>query len=139
MKLDSDFIKQILLFIENETDYVISSHALMRALGIKNRQLERKFMGHILLLADDNLLESFPAKYPFGFVYCVGGEYSIVDVNYRLTAKGYELIDILRNKEIFEKVKDLSVNNALEVSRQLLIKKAIGDRRRTYCCYNSMI
>lgn len=130
MKLDSDFIKEILTIIENEEDYVISSHTLMRELGIKTRAQERKFMGHILLLADNRLLESFPSKYPFGFVYCVGGEYSIVDVSYRLTARGYELIDILNNREIFEKVKNLSVDNALEVSRQLLVRKAVGDRRR---------
>ena len=130
MKFDPEFIKKILLIVEAEKDYVIGSHALMRELGIKTHEQERKFMGHILLMADSKLLESISAKYPFGFVYCVGGEYSIIDVNYRLTARGYELIDIINNKEIFEKVKHLSVDNALEVSRQLLIRKAVGDRRK---------
>ena len=55
-------------------------------------------MGHVLVLGDEGLIDSFSAKYPFGFVYCVGGEYSIMDVGYRLTAKGYEMLDVLRNK-----------------------------------------
>lgn len=130
MKIDTEFIKQILLTIENETDYVMSSHTLMRVLKIKTKEQERKFMGHILILADNKLLESFPSKYPFGFVYCVGGEYSIIDVGYRLTARGYELIDVIKNDEIFNKVKDLSIDNALDIAKQLLEKKIIGDRRR---------
>ena len=88
MKVDSDFIRQILLAMEDEDDYLISSHHLMQKLNIKGHDLERKFMGHILILADKDLIESFSSKYPFGFVYCVGGEYSIIDVGYRLTARG---------------------------------------------------
>lgn len=130
MKIDTEFIKQILLTLENETDYVMSSHTLMRVLKIKTKEQERKFMGHILILADNKLLESFPSKYPFGFVYCVGGEYSIIDVGYRLTARGYELIDVIKNEEIFNKVRDLSIDNALDIAKQLLEKKIIGDRRR---------
>ena len=86
-------------------------------------------MGHILLLADDKLLESTSVKYPFGFVFGVDGEYSIIDVGYRLTARGYELIDIFRNEEVFEKVKNYSIDNALEISRQLLLKKATSKRK----------
>lgn len=93
MKIDSKFVKQIINIMIDETDYVISSHALMKKLQIKGRALERKFMGHILLLADEGLIESFSPKYPFGFVHCVGGEYSILDVGYRLTSKGYKVFD----------------------------------------------
>ncbi len=93
MKVDKEFLRKILVTMESETDYVVNSHTLMKKLNIKGKDLERKFMGHILLLADEGLIESFSTKYPFGFVYCVGGEYSILDVGYRLTAKGYDRID----------------------------------------------
>ena len=93
MKIDSTFVKQIISAMIDEKDYVISSHALMKKLNVKGRDLERKFMGHILLLGDEGLVESFSPKYPFGFVHCVGGEYSILDVGYRLTAKGYKVFD----------------------------------------------
>lgn len=125
MKYDSEFVKNILLIIEDETDYVMSSHKLMTKLNIKTKEQERKFMGHILLLADNKLLESFPSKYPFGFVYGVGGEYSILDVGYRLTAKGYEMVDIYKNEPLFNKVKDLSIDNALEVAKYLLRKNTV--------------
>lgn len=96
MKLDSDFIKQILLTMEQETDYVTNSHTLMQKLKIKGKALERKFMGHILVLGDEGLIDSLSAKYPFGFVYCVDGQYSILDVGYRLTSKGYKMLDMLK-------------------------------------------
>ena len=104
MKLDSDFMRQILLLIENNEDYLMSSLALKKALSVKGRAAERKFMGHIMLLADNNVIESVNSKYPFGFVFGVDGEYSIIEASYRLTARGYELIDVIKNDEIFEKV-----------------------------------
>ena len=123
MKVDSDFIRQILLAMEDEDDYLISSHHLMQKLNIKGHDLERKFMGHILILADKDLIESFSSKYPFGFVYCVGGEYSIIDVGNRLTARGYELIDILKNEKLFNKVKDYTLSNAFDIAKQILLNK----------------
>lgn len=132
MKFDSGFIRQILLTIESYDDYVMSSRALMKALGIRSRALERKFIGHILLLADDKLLESTSTRHPFGFVFGVDGEYSIIDVGYRLTARGYELIDVFRNEEIFEKVKNYSLENALEISKQILIKKALTTKKSIF-------
>ena len=45
MKLDSDFMRQILLLIENNEDYLMSSLALKKALSVKGRAAERKFYG----------------------------------------------------------------------------------------------
>ncbi len=132
MKLDSDFMRQILLLIENNEDYLMSSLALKKALTIKGRNSERKFMGHIMLLADNNVIESVNSKYPFGFVFGVDGEYSIIEASYRLTARGYELIDVIKNDEIFEKVKGLSINNALEIAKQMLIKKALENKKTIF-------
>ena len=100
----------------------------MKKLGIKGRVLERKFMGHILILGDKGLIESFYTKYPFGFVNCVGGEYSIVDVDYRMTAQGYEMIDIFKHDEIYSKVKDYTLSNALDLARQLLAEEVVHGR-----------
>lgn len=130
MKYDSEYTKKLLLLIENEPDYIISSHKLISKLRIKTKEQERKFMGHILLLADNKLLESLPSKYPFGFVYCVGGEYSILDVGYRLTARGYEMVDIYKNSFLYNKVKDLSIDNALEVAKYILRKYAVESKKR---------
>lgn len=131
MKLDAVFARQILLTLENYPDYLMSSLKLKDAMEISTKEMERKFMGHILLLADAKLLDYFPEnKWPFGFVYGVDGEYSIIEVGYRLTAGAYELMDVCRNDDVFNKIKHLSINNALEISRQIIAKKTLGDRRR---------
>jgi hypothetical protein len=78
--------------MEENEDYIINSHELMEKLDIKTRKAERKFMGHILILGDEKLIEAVGAKHPFGFVYAVEGAYSIVDTGYRLTSKGHEII-----------------------------------------------
>lgn len=128
MRIDRNFVREIFLAMQEHEDYVISSHTLMKKLGISGRELERKFMGHILILGDKGLIESFYTKYPFGFVNCVGGEYSIIDVDYRLTAQGYEMIDIFKHDEIFEKVKEYTLSNAVELAKELLIEEVLSNR-----------
>ena len=128
MRIDRNFVREIFLAMQDHEDYVISSHTLMKKLGIKGRVLERKFMGHILILGDKGLIESFYTKYPFGFVNCVGGEYSIVDVDYRMTAQGYEMTDIFKHDEIYSKVKDYTLSNALDLARQLLTEEVVHGR-----------
>ena len=128
MRIDRNFVREIFLAMQEHEDYVISSHTLMQKLGIKGRALERKFMGHILILGDKGLIESFYTKYPFGFVHCVGGEYSIVDADYRMTAQGYEMIDIFKHDGIFEKVKEYTLSNAVELAKELLIEEVLSNK-----------
>lgn len=128
MRIDRNFVREIFLAMQEHEDYVISSHTLMKKLGISGRDLERKFMGHILILGDKGLIESFYTKYPFGFVNCVGGEYSIIDVDYRLTAQGYEMIDIFKHDGIFEKVKEYTLSNAVELAKELFIEEVLSNR-----------
>jgi len=117
--------------MEQEPDYITSSLKLKDALNINTTELERKFMGHIFILADNGILETFPANnWPFGFVFGVDGEHSIIDVGYRMTTRAYELLDVYRNEEVFEKIKSLSITNAIEISKQIMAKKVFGDRRK---------
>ena len=128
MRIDRNFVREIFLAMQAEDDYVISSHSLMKKLGISGKDLERKFMGHILILGDKGLIESFYSKYPYGFVNCVGGEYSIIDVDYRLTAQGYEMIDLFKHEKIFAKVKDYTLSNAVDLARKLLVEEVVYGR-----------
>ena len=41
----------------------------------------------------------------------------------------YKINEISINEEVFEKVKNYSIDNALEISRQLLLKKATSKRK----------
>jgi len=98
MRLDSSFIKKILVTMVKYEDYLINSHTLMSLLDVHDRELERKFMGHILVMGDEGLIESIYSKFPFGFVNSVDGNYSIVDTGYRLTSKGYKIAEALQNE-----------------------------------------
>lgn len=99
MKLDSNFIKRILMTMERQEDYIVNSHALLRELNIEGEKGERKFMGHILILGDEGLIEAINAKHPFGFVYSLEGKYSIVNTGYRLTSKGYEVLNVMKSSK----------------------------------------
>ena len=94
MRLDSAFVKEILVTMVKYDDYLINSHTLMQLLNIKGKEMERKFMGHILILGDEGLIESIYSKFPFGFVNSVDGNYSIVDTGYRLTSKGFKMVEV---------------------------------------------
>ena len=95
MRLDSAFVKEILITMVKYDDYLINSHTLMSLLNVKGKEMERKFMGHILILGDEGLIESIYSKFPFGFVNSVDGNYSIVDTGYRLTSKGFKMVEVL--------------------------------------------
>ena len=129
MRIDRNFVREIFLAMQEHEDYVISSHSLMKRLGISGRDQERKFMGHILILGDKGLIESFYTKYPFGFVNCVGGEYSIIDVDYRMTAQGYEMIDIFKHDDIFERVKGYTLSNAVELAKEILKEEVLINKK----------
>ncbi len=48
------------------------------------------------------------------------------NVNYRLTAKGYEFLDLLMHDTVINKIKDFSISTAIEVGKQILIKSIIN-------------
>lgn len=124
MKLDYDFIKKILLEMEDNEDFQISSHKLMKKLEISH-DLERKFMGHIKLLGDRNFIESDSKNHSFGFKIKMS-QYLINNVNYRITAQGHEFLDMLKNDTVFNKIKNFALPNAFDIGKQILISLVTG-------------
>lgn len=107
MKLDYDFIKQILLTMENYHEHEINNYELMKLLNI-TADIEDKFIGHILLMGDNELIDYCHTKYAFGFAKIPGCKgYKIIDDDYRITANGYEFLDILKNDTILKKLRTL--------------------------------
>ena len=43
---------------------------------------------------------------------------------YRITANGYEFLDILKNDTILNKIKHFAIQNAWEIGKQLIIESA---------------
>ena len=120
MKLDYNFIKKILLTIEEYNLHEIANFKLMEILGVSKEQ-EDKFIGHILILGDNNFIDSVNKKFPFGFAKAIKSDvYQIVNDKYRITAQGYEFLDVLKKDNIFNQIADLAVPTAFKIGTQLL-------------------
>ncbi len=124
MKLDYDFIKQILLTMEDYDKHEIENFELMKYLNVP-KENEDKFVGHILILGDNGFIDSNNLKHPYGFARMSRGDiYQIINDKYRITAQGYEFLDILKNDTVLNKIKNFAIKNAWEIGKQLIIESA---------------
>lgn len=124
MKLDYKFIKQLLETMENYDKHQISMRNLINSVSITDES-EDKFVGHMKILADYNCIDTLSGD--LGFSYGIDGNLSINSgERYRLTARGYEFLDILKQDTIFNKIKDHAISTAIEVGKSLLIESLSG-------------
>lgn len=126
MKIDYDFIKEILLIMEDYKEHEINNISLLEKLGKQN---EDKFIGHIKLLGDNNFIDydinTTQCEYGFKSFPGVSG-YKILDTNYRITAQGYEFLDILKNNTVLNKLRDFTISNVLYIGREIIIRTAVS-------------
>lgn len=119
MKLNYDLLKNILTVMEGEDSHLIQSDVLAKALSfdLSNDDDFDRFSGHIKLLYDYGCIDS---KNPdLGFMQTYSG-WVYASVNYRLTSRGYEFLDILNEPRVFDKIKNLSISTAWDVGKALL-------------------
>lgn len=119
MKQDYKLIKNILIAMEEYPEYRISQNELTEKIQVETQD---KFIGHILLLGDSQFIECDSKQSEYGFRYGSGGDLSKENCNYRLTVKGYEFLEILKNDTLFQKIKNYVLTIALEVGKEILIK-----------------
>jgi len=121
MKIDYDFLKQILTVMVDNESHTIATDELMEGLKIdeENDQETDKFLGHLFILNDNNCLDC--ADRNLGVRRGLSGEYNYSVQCFRLTAQGYQFLDVLKNDTIFSKIKDFSVSTAIEVGKAALI------------------
>lgn len=130
MKLDYKFIKEILLTMEEYDKHEISSYELWQKIGVMDSKhcidedMLDKFLGHIKVLDDNFCIEC--SNKNFGVVASLRGNYSIANVTFRLTAQGYEFLDVLKNDTAFNKVKDFAISNAIDIGKQIIVQLATG-------------
>ena len=124
MKLDYKFIKQILETMENYDGHQICLGNLMEIISI-NDENEDKFIGHIKILADYDCIDTSSSE--MGFRYGIDGSLSINGGSrYRLTARGYEFLDVLKQDKILNKIKDYAIPTAFEIGKNLLTEFLSG-------------
>lgn len=124
MKLDYNFIKQILLTMEENNKHEIPLNSLLKNLKILtidgkiDENLIDKFIGHVKILGDNFFIECSNEEY--GFMETCDGYAVITNANYRITAQGYEFLDILKKDNILKQIADLAVPTAFKIGTQLL-------------------
>lgn len=130
MKLDYDYIKQLLFIMEEYDSYQISSDILMQKMQvmapnykIDDNRLD-KFIGHIKLLADNRFIDSNDNN--LGFCYGCDNTTAISIAMYRITSRGYEFIDMLKNDTVFQKIKNFAISNAWDIGKEILISVMSG-------------
>lgn len=111
MKRDDDLIREILLEIERDDEWVL----LMPGLSMASEPEERRKLYHIELLRDN------------GFVT------SVAKGTFRMTAQGHDYLDAIRDQGNWQKTKDAVAatggNASLEIIKQLatgFLKKKIS-------------
>ncbi len=133
MNQDYNLMKSILETIENFEKPYIESYELAEKLGLLNRRNMQildndklnHFIGHIYLLGDNSCIDSTAKNY--GWQYNIHScDYMGTNASYRITAKGYEFLEMLRKRNIFNKIKGLTVPTALEVGKAILVKTITG-------------
>lgn len=120
MKLDYNLIKQILSTMAEYPEHQIPSFTLMEKIKITDENIDL-FIGHIKIMGDYSLIQSNDKEGNYGFKYGLNKHLMRVNCDYRMTANGYEFLDVLKNDTVFNKIKDFSFSNALDIGKQLLV------------------
>lgn len=122
MKLDYEYIKKLLRIMEEYPKHQIKCDILLKELSIDidvdEEELD-KFLGHIKILGDDFLIESTALEYGFEMTHA-GRKRG--EASYRLTSKGYEFLDVLKNDTAFNKIKNFALSNALDIGKQIIVE-----------------
>jgi len=125
MKIDYEFLKNILVVMEENPKHNINNYELGNAIGLDFNKIDEvlfdKFVGHIKLLGDNNCIECKSSDYGFTF-NLMSNSYISVQTLYRLTQEGYEFLEMIKHKSILEKIKNLSFSTAIEIGKPLLIE-----------------
>jgi hypothetical protein len=126
MKIDYLYLRQIVNTLENNEKYEMSNIDIIKKININiNNDLELdKFIGHIKILNDIGCIESI--NLDMGFRKNFSKDISCCETDYRLTAKGYEFLDLLMNDTVINKIKNFSISTALEIGKQFLIKSIVN-------------
>lgn len=125
MKLDYLYIKKILTILEDYPKHEIESHEFWKLIDLTSDcktfddEILDKFIGHMKLLSDDYLIESSLEN--FGIEFNRGNLFTAT-AYYRITTRGYEFLDVLKNDTTFNKIKKFALSNALEIGKKVLVE-----------------
>ncbi len=138
MKLDWDYIRELLICVEEERDLFSDSpeepkwtnqtEAVFMQEMAEFRKIEGRLFGHLEILLDNDFLAGLTIKRDSsgGFHYSRHSP--------RLTLRGHELLAELRSKELWERVKSIAKSKGIELTFDIIktlekvaLKQIIGE------------
>ncbi|AZI87174.1 DUF2513 domain-containing protein [Kosakonia sp. CCTCC M2018092] len=120
MKIDHDYLKGLLEAFEASGEPQTDIRKLQ---DVGYDFTTDNFLFHMRLLDDRNLIARTDGNYGFGYDEGAdtGGSWSVLPL--RLTASGHDFLEALRNKEVWNTVKDgfkdASIGTLVDVSKRL--------------------
>jgi len=121
MKIDPNYLKKLLETCEAAPAPIFDIEELQAA-GLDYNTDE--FVFHMGILDDEGFIERDDREPGFGLIRGIDGHVAWALVPLRLTAKGHQFIEALRNKEVWATIKkgfmDASVDTLWDVSKKLL-------------------
>jgi hypothetical protein len=121
VKIDPDYLKKLLETCEAAPAPIFDIDQL-KAAGLDYD--DDQFVFHMGILEDKGFVIRDDREPGFGLVRGVDGHMAWAAVPLRLTAKGHQFIEALRNKEVWATIKrgfmDASVDTLWDVSKKLL-------------------
>lgn len=118
MKLDYNYLKKILIIMEENSKHEIKSFDLFKKL-LGTEIIDDKTLGHLRILNDFGCIYSQADN--LGIKECLNGQIIQGNTLYRLTSRGYEFLDMLKNETVFNKIKNFAISNAWDIGKELLI------------------
>jgi len=120
MKRDWDFVRELLTDIEGDKDIFagfpdepkwgdFNESEFQRQLS-EYRTLERRFFGHLELLVDNGYVEGID------LMRSADGHFAYGLSDPRLTMAGHDLLDTMRSKTVWEKVKSTAKSKGIELT-----------------------
>lgn len=121
MKQDFELIRLILQTLAYNDCYYMQLENLAKIIQEKTHEPDAfndKFVGHFFLAKDTNLIAELGVCFFTGQQYCKPMPANMAKV--RITAQGLEFLEALKEKSVFHKIKDLSLEVAVDVGKSLL-------------------
>ena len=127
MKVDQEYLKLILnTFIESPRSFIWVADLMERGV-----EMDDKFLFHIQILEDQDLIEALDKKSDLGYEITLGGEYRWQSRPLRLTASGHEFVEAMNRSEIWEIIKEEFKDSSLSTikSAATILLKAFAKKQ----------
>ena len=124
MQIDYYLIKRLLNVMQSKESHFISISKLLEEAKPEFEEMPKndyinQVYGHLQLLKDEEVIKEVLGT-NLGISYTANGDMQISGCYIRMTSKGYDFLKTLNKNNMLEKLKNFTLNEALNISRAVL-------------------